>query len=666
MGSFLCVLYALGLYLAWKMLRFGLVWKRVMSLRFPLSYSTLVDPAALPTEDAPIFQEAAQAMTALGFQYAYASSVTSGDEPPQSYQTYFHPVLGTYATLKPALLPEGLMSFEVSFDTLFADGTTLTTTNGKAHLYLPLPPWAHRHDPYGSTLGQQWAAHQHALQQVSADNPRLDYNTPEQSIERTNQFARDFLAYRLHIGWLVPAECDNQWRCRPRSAFQYARQLLAGGKRLVKMKQAGGRVTDVISPTRAIAEVQAFERLEAAQQPGQWGWLAKTGVLLLSALVCALSFGVTISWQTAFILLGLLLLHESGHVAGMLLCNYHDRKILFLPFLGAVTLEKRDAASAGQKLLVYLLGSMPGIVLGFAALSLAPLQGGMLWHHIGVLAIILNYLHLLPILPLDGGHIVETLCFSRFPRLRCGFILAGVLALAVGAWLFHLALLWVPALALLLLLPERWYWATAAVQVVQAMPPAADRLTRLQMIFQVLAHSPFGSQSFAARAAVAKSLLQHCATAPPTLRTIGIGGLVYIAALIILVYGSLYTLPPWQGLGPLYTYLSRFCMLRGVGQQALADPGPMLVYQCSAAGVDPAAPYLLPVLQQGVTVCGTFHSTHKAHAATEAISNKLTPAETVTVFCQSIFVTTMPQPAPDAIPCQMVYGTRDVSSNAPG
>jgi hypothetical protein len=173
MGSFLCVLYALGLYLAWKVLRFGLVWKRLMGLRFPLSYSTLVDPAALPTEYAPIFQEAAQAVTALGFHYAYASSVTSGDEPLQSYQTYFHPALGTYATVTPALLPEGLMSFEVSFDTLFADGTTLTTINGKAHLYPPLPPWAQRFDHYVRTLKQQWVAHQHALQQVPANNPRL-------------------------------------------------------------------------------------------------------------------------------------------------------------------------------------------------------------------------------------------------------------------------------------------------------------------------------------------------------------------------------------------------------------------------------------------------------------------------------------------------------------
>ena len=598
MGSFRYVLYALGLYFAWRVLQFGLVWKRVMGLRFPLSHSTLVESAAIPTQYTPIFREAAQAVTALGFHYAYTSLVTSGDEPPQSYQTYFHPELSTYATVMPAVLPEGLTSFEVAFDTLFADGTTITTTNGKAHRYPPLPPWAQRYDQYVSTLEQQWAVHQRALQQVPTDNPRLSYHTPEQSIERTNQFARDLLAYRLHIGWLVPAERDNQWRCSPRSAFQYARQLLDGGKRLVKMQQAGGSGAGVISPTRAIAEVQAFERLEAAEQPLQWGWLAKTGVFLLSAVVCALSFGATLSWQLVLILLGLLLLHELDHVVGMILCGYHDRQILFLPFLGAVTLGKKDDASPSQKLLVFFLGPVPGIALGFAAVSLASLQGSPLWHNIGVSAIILNYLNLLPILPLDGGHIVETLCFSRFPRLRCGFILASALALAAGAWMLHLLLLWVLAVVLLLMLPEQWYWSTAAVQVARAMPPGADRQTRLQTIFQVLAHSPFGSKSFAARAAVAKSLLQHYATAPPTLRTVGIGGLVYIAVLIIPVYGSLYALPPWQGLGPLYMSLSRLCALRGVERQAPADPVPTLVYQCPADGVEPGAAHLLPVPQR--------------------------------------------------------------------
>jgi hypothetical protein len=315
-----------------------------------------------------------------------------------------------------------------------------------------------------------------------------------------------------------------------------------------------------------------------------------------------------------------------------------------------VTLGKKDDASPNQKLLVYLLGSVPGIALGFAAMSLASLQGSLLWHNIGVSAIILNYLNLLPILPLDGGHIIEILCFSRFPRLRYGFIMASALALAVGAWMFHLPLLWVLVLALLMLLPEQWYWSTAAIQVAQAMPPAADRQTRLQTIFQVLAHSPFGSKSFAARAVVAQSLLQHCAAAPPTLRTIGIGGLVYIAVLIILVYGSVYALPPWQGLGPLYMYLSRFCILRGAGQQAPAAPGPTLVSQCPAAGIAPGAPHLLLISEQGVTVFGTFDSAHKAHTAAEAISTRLSPVETVTVFGQYILVTTAQQPVPDAIP----------------
>jgi hypothetical protein len=172
------------------------------------------------------------------------------------------------------------------------------------------------------------------------------------------------------------------------------------------MKQAGGSGAGVISPARAIAEVRAFERLEAAQQPLQWGWLAKTGGFLLSAGVCALSFGVTISWQIMLILLGLLLLHELGHVAGMILCGYRDRQILFVPFLGAVTRGKKegprkalcprsgrkDDASPSQKLLVYFFGPVPGIILGFAAVSLASLQGSLLWHNIGVLAIILNYL----------------------------------------------------------------------------------------------------------------------------------------------------------------------------------------------------------------------------------------------------------------------------------
>ena len=52
-----------------------------------------------------------------------------------------------------------------------------------------------------------------------------------------------------------------------------------------------------------------------------------------------------------------------------------------------------------------------------------------------------NYLHLLPITPLDGGRVLETFAFARHPRWRFGFaVLCCGLLLASGIALDDLVL----------------------------------------------------------------------------------------------------------------------------------------------------------------------------------------------------------------------------------
>lgn len=51
-----------------------------------------------------------------------------------------------------------------------------------------------------------------------------------------------------------------------------------------------------------------------------------------------------------------------------------------------------------------------------------------------LLTLVVNAFNLLPLTPLDGGRVVESLLFARLPAMRLVFALAGMAALGGLAW----------------------------------------------------------------------------------------------------------------------------------------------------------------------------------------------------------------------------------------
>ena len=132
-----------------------------------------------------------------------------------------------------------------------------------------------------------------------------------------------------------------------------------------------------------------------------------------------------------------LALHEAGHAAGMLLFGYRDVSVFFVPLLGAATAGHKPSVPAWQAAVVSLLGPLPGIFLGLAAWTLAPLLPALPWlRHAVFLLLLVNVLNLLPFLPFDGGHFFRHLLFHRKRRLEAAFaILGGVSIAALAVWL---------------------------------------------------------------------------------------------------------------------------------------------------------------------------------------------------------------------------------------
>ena len=98
-------------------------------------------------------------------------------------------------------------------------------------------------------------------------------------------------------------------------------------------------------------------------------WSAALVLIVSLALFIFVRQQQSASSQGLVVLLGVLLLHESGHYLGMRLFGYRDVRMFFIPFFGAAVSGKRGAVAPWKEGVVLLLGPLPGIAVAFALVS---------------------------------------------------------------------------------------------------------------------------------------------------------------------------------------------------------------------------------------------------------------------------------------------------------
>ena len=378
------------------------------------------------------------------------------------------------------------------------------------------------------------------------------------------------------------------------------------------------------------ADMLAAERIERAQPARPRGWAAKALLFVASAIAFAVSFGLTLSWQTVSILAAVILFHELGHFAGMKLFGFRDPQIFFLPFLGAATTGQKEDATAGEKLVMYVLGPLPGLLLGAVAASGSP---DSLLYRVGLVALILNGLNLVPVLPFDGGRIVETLLFQRWPFVRFFFVLLSIGALAAGGWSMGEPLLAALAALFALTVPEEWHTWRALARLRRRLPVDAEPDARKRAIFEVLAEAPFRQRTAAARLVLAGSLRLHLAAPPPRLATLVLGGGFYVALLLSAVALSVRYYPSWEESDVRSIVVEAAAMTT----RQLLEPQPIegsvpphLDYECGAPE-QPLAEW--PEEYWKVhTIAATFGTPAESAAAAARLQELEMPRDTVAVF----------------------------------
>jgi Zn-dependent protease len=134
------------------------------------------------------------------------------------------------------------------------------------------------------------------------------------------------------------------------------------------------------------------------------------------------------------ILIGALFFHELGHYAAMRVFGYRDLKIFFIPFFGAAASGRKSRVPGYQEALVLLAGPLPGLILGAVLAACSWYWSIPLAHSAAQTLLIINGFNLLPIMPFDGGRLLNLLLFSRSPFLEAVFRLLTGIVLAAYGW----------------------------------------------------------------------------------------------------------------------------------------------------------------------------------------------------------------------------------------
>jgi Zn-dependent protease len=127
--------------------------------------------------------------------------------------------------------------------------------------------------------------------------------------------------------------------------------------------------------------------------------LATAGSMLVSVAAYALLWGP--AFGAGFV--GLLFVHEMGHVWQMRREGVRPSWMVFVPFMGAAVGARSLGGSALAEARVGLAGPVLG-TLGSAAVALVGvLTGSDFWYALAFTGFFLNLFNMLPIVPLDGG-----------------------------------------------------------------------------------------------------------------------------------------------------------------------------------------------------------------------------------------------------------------------
>lgn len=132
----------------------------------------------------------------------------------------------------------------------------------------------------------------------------------------------------------------------------------------------------------------------------------KVLVTATSMLISALAYGVTFGPLFAVALVGMLFVHEMGHVIALRRKGYPTHAPVFIPFLGAAIFVP-DMGDRETEAYIGYGGPLLGSLGAFACMAAWWVTGSLFLLFMAYLGLYINLVNMIPIRPLDGGRIMQ-------------------------------------------------------------------------------------------------------------------------------------------------------------------------------------------------------------------------------------------------------------------
>lgn len=512
----LAVLY--GVFFLWSCYR-------LVRLPFMRSVPSFFACEEIPGDIRARLETARPFLESLGFtqwRCLMAPPETELAEAANVYALEFrHAETGASATVTPHSLPS--FACHIKYTTFFRNGETWSTVNGLKHLMAPSAEkeWIYFDDCLPDERAV-WDAHRLRVE-ASGKMVLMDEH---EATERLFRCAGRLIENRVEQGIFRPGARPERWHMTWPAAIRWMWRAVAGRRkaRRIRLPAAKDRFWQKQAETEHSRQLGEFYRVTALKKRGRLVLFFLSAILFVAA--GQVMFGSGMVWP----LLGVLALHEGGHWLAMKLTGHTDVSVFFIPGLGALTTGKKVNSTPMQRLLISLAGPLPGLAAGLMMWGLMTASPPYLKPSYGMLLTVyllvaINYLNLLPLFPLDGGHIVELLLFSRHPRLRMGFEICSVLTMFGVADLAGSYPAWILAFLVAMLLPSRWYLMQGSLAFGASGVLTEDEAR--ERAFDVLQAPDFEKWNTNRRRNIAEFLVMEAARPRPKAAGVVFGVLLY-------------------------------------------------------------------------------------------------------------------------------------------
>ncbi|MDR0251537.1 MAG: hypothetical protein LBI35_09590 [Burkholderiales bacterium] len=456
----------------------------------PLIVRRLPEGAPPPTATADLYEKAAAELMALGFSSLQWVVAVPEKETPGAFAViaavFCHAEKNTLALLSPPLNIAAPNELTSQFVTRLTDGRKLTSQVRDIYSEAVADDKHPAQTIGGATLAEQWTQHQRWVE---------GFNTPAAigfgSLETLSEELQEIRGDDVRLISAGKLWCDAQGVARPTLAFALRILRLYWTRPRPKANKTN------VPLARQLMFATFNEHWLARPLPVRWQW----SLLVISSVLFAI-LG-TVFWDATFALavLVVVILHEGGHYLAMRAFGYKHVQMLALPLFGGVTVGVEQKPSATRRAWMAMMGPLPGIVLGWVLLvffftnnsaaetSMIAMLGMAAMFTMGAVLLLVNYLNLLPIPPLDGAHIVQAMLPPRWLIVRTVFfvvacIVGAAITIYIEFYLLTLLMLWQFLWGLSLLSGDRAVRRLAADASFRNLPPDRQRRLALEALQQ--------------------------------------------------------------------------------------------------------------------------------------------------------------------------------------